>query len=262
MHGVRRAGAEGASLVDRCRMILERVGDHAFLSHATAALVWGAPLPPWLEQDARVHVAVAAPAARLHSRDLVGHRLDIVEGDVTDWGGLPVTAPARTWFDLAATLELGDLVAVGDYLVHHAAPLTDRVELARVLARGEGHRGIRRARRALELVSERAESRPESLLRVLLAEAGLTPEVNHTLVDSATGRQVRPDLLFRRERLIVEYHGDYHRSKAQWRRDLSRRADLEAQGWRVLELGADDLRDAAALIDRVRALLAAPRPQP
>ncbi|MGX5681135.1 DUF559 domain-containing protein [Schumannella luteola] len=238
-------------------MLALRLPAHAFFSHSTAALLWGAPLPWSVETQPRIHVSVQAPAARLHSRDVIGHRLDIVDSDVTTWGGLRLSAAARTWFDLATQLDLGDLVAVGDYLIHYRAPFTDRVELARVIARCEGARGVRLAREALALLNDRAESRPESLLRVILVRSDLpTAEVNHVLVDTETGKQMRPDFLFREQQVILEYQGDYHRTRAQWRRDMTRRTRLEAQGWKVVELNADDLKDPVELVARIRALLA------
>ena len=255
VHGVRRSSMEDVTFIDHCRMLLQRAPGHAFLSHSTAALVWGAPLPWHLEADRRIHIGVAAPAARLHSRGVVGHQMHVEPHDVTEWGGVPVTSPARTWFDLASILRLDDLVAVGDYLINRAAPFVDRVELARLLGRSEGHRGIRAAREALGLLSERAESRPESRLRVLLVTSGLpVPEINHPLVNTETGRQIRPDFLFRNEMVILEYQGDYHRTRSQWRKDMTRRARLEAQGWKVMELNADDLHDPAELLSRIRAL--------
>ncbi len=256
LHGLRHAGERAADLLERCRMLRLRIPQTAFFSHSTAALLWGAPLPWALESERRLHVAVPAPHARLHSRDVVGHRLDVRAGEVTVWAGLPVSSPARTWLDLATQLELGDLVAVGDYLINARAPFASRMDLAVLLGKSTGVRGVQLARRALELLSDRAESRPESLLRVILVTGGLSvPDVNHTLVDSDTGRHVRPDLIFRAERLIIEYQGDYHRTRAQWRKDMTRRSRLEARGWRVMEVGADDLRDPRELVARVRARL-------
>lgn len=236
-------------------MLALRVPAHAFFSHSTAALLWGAPLTWALERETRLHVAVPAPAPRLHSKGVIGHRLDVAESDVTTWGGILVTSAARTWFDLATQLSLGDLVAVGDYLVFHRAPLTSREAMARVLALAEGQRGIRLAREALALISERSESRPESLLRVIIVLAGLPrPEINHVLVDTETGKQIRPDFTFREQMVILEYQGDYHRTRAQWRKDMTRRSRLESQGWRVMELNYDDLADPAELVARIHTL--------
>lgn len=66
----------------------------------------------------------------------------------------------------------------------------------------------------------------------------------------------RVDLAFEEYRLVVEYQGDHHRTdQAQWRRDVQRRAELEALGYRVLEVTALDLSDPRALAERIARLL-------
>lgn len=168
-----------------------------------------------------------------------------------------MTSPARTWCDLAAVLDLGDLVAVGDYLVSRRLPLVTIAEIRGRLELMRSGRGIRLARRAVDLVRDASESRPESRLRVILAVAGLPePTINHTLVDTETGNHLRPDFLFADAKVILEYQGDYHRSMSQWRKDMTRRSRLEAQGWYVMEINADDLGDPVELVARIRSVLA------
>lgn len=128
--------------------------------------------------------------------------------------------------------------------------------LGQALERMGRARGVRRAREALPLLSDRPESPQESKLRLILIRGGLPePEINRAIVDTETGKEVRPDFRFRMYRLILEYQGDYHRTKSQWRKDMTRRSRLEAQGWYVMELNADDLRDPVELVARIRAVL-------
>jgi len=237
-------------------MFALRIRDDAFFSHATAALLYGAPLPWAIESDPRVHLAVAAPLPTPHARGLVGHSIGVRPDDVTVRLGLRLTSPARTWRDLSAVLHLEDLVAVGDFFLHHRLPQTTIPNLRTQVEGMLGARGARQAREALPLLSDRAESRPESRLRVILVIRDLPePQVNYVLVDSETGRQVRPDFLFPEHKTTLEYQGDYHRTAAQWRKDMTRRARLESQGWKVMEINADDLRDPDELAARVRRLL-------
>jgi len=168
-----------------------------------------------------------------------------------------VTSAARTWCDMAGILDLDDLIVLGDYLINHRAPLTSRVELGSMIERMPGARGMRRARAALALLSDRPESAQESRVRLLVLRSGLPePTINHVVVDTETGREVRPDFRFEAVMLILEYQGDYHRTKAQWRKDMTRRSRLEAQGWTVMELNADDLDDPDELVGRIRLLMA------
>jgi hypothetical protein len=71
-------------------------------------------------------------------------------------------------------------------------------------------RGTRRARRGVGLADGRAESPPESSLRVLPRLAGLTPGPQYVVRD-AEGRFVaRVDLAFPEQRVAVEYDGAWH----------------------------------------------------
>ncbi|CAN5366872.1 hypothetical protein BH11ACT5_BH11ACT5_03540 [soil metagenome] len=230
---------------------------HYFFSHTTAALLIGAPLSWEMELDPRVHVSVAEPASSPHAHGIIGHRLAIRPEDVITTRGLRHTSAARTWCDLAGILSLDDLVAVGDAFIHHRSPFTSIAEIDALLAQSTRSRGIRQAREALGLLSDRPESRQESRLRLIVLRGGLPePEINHALVDTDTGKQVRPDFRFRKYKLILEYQGDYHRTKSQWRKDMTRRSRLEAHGWYVMELNADDLDDPAELVARIRQVLA------
>jgi hypothetical protein len=160
------------------------------------------------------------------------------------------------FLEMAGVLGLPDLVAVADHLIRRDAPLASLDRLADRLAVGDRLSRRRLAHRALELADSRSESRPESVLRVLLSGCGWgTPEPNFD-VRAADGRRMRVDLAFPHLGLAVEYHGDYHRDADQWRRDIARRSVLESLGWTVVELAAADLSDPDALILRIRAIAA------
>jgi very-short-patch-repair endonuclease len=257
--GVRSTDRD-ATVAARCSKFALRLRDDTFFSHTTAALLYGAPLPPEVEASAALHISAPSPAPRPHARGILGHSLSVPEAELRTRAGLRLTSPTRTWLDLGGMLSLGDLVAVGDYFIHWRAPLATEGELRNLIDAQPAVRGIRRLRRALELLNDRAESRPESLLRVIVVCGGLpAPRVNYVVVQTETGRNVRLDLAFVEQKLVLEYQGDYHRSRAQWRRDMTRRTRLEAQGWRVMELNADDLLDPDELVARIDATLALPR---
>ena len=257
VHGVRLATDGPLGLLERCQLYAHRLPNEAFFSHSTAALLLGAPLPLFLEKRPGVDVAVAAPSSAPHAKGIHGHRLTIGSSDIVQLRGVRQTSPARTWLDLSGILDVDDLVAAGDFLIHHRSPLTTQSDLKRLLDGATRARGVRTARTAFELLSDRPESPQESKLRLILIRGGLPePEINHQLVDTETGKEVRPDFRFRKYKLILEYQGDYHRTKSQWRKDMTRRSRLEALGWYVMELNADDLRDPAELLARIRQVLA------
>jgi very-short-patch-repair endonuclease len=57
--------------------------------------------------------------------------------------------------------------------------------------------------------------------------------------------RMRFDLCYPALKLIIEYDGRQHaRDSAHWQRDLKRREELDALGWRLIVVTAADLYDA------------------
>jgi hypothetical protein len=108
----------------RCRQFLPRLPDGGFFSHATAAELWDLSLPPWLQQDTRLHVSVPKGRRAVDAAQIVGHQVLVDSDAVSCVDGLSVSAPARVWRELGTALPLADLVALGDELLRRARPLT------------------------------------------------------------------------------------------------------------------------------------------
>lgn len=264
---VRSIGLDLDDLVDRCRAYepLLRPGD-AF-SHHTAAELYGLPLP---ERPTSLHVSSPPGAAQARSKGVIGHRSSH-ELEVTIRHGLPVVPVPLVWCQLGAHLTGPDLVAVGDAIVTgkriggtRAPGLAEVVELELALRAWGSGRGARILAWALPRVRVGAESRPESLTRILLTGAGLPePLLNHP-VTVADGEVLHPDLAYPQWRIAFEYEGDGHRTdRRRWQRDIRRHRALEAAGWRVIRVTSDDLftdpdafhgrvRDHIALAERLR----------
>ncbi|KQV26690.1 endonuclease domain-containing protein [Yonghaparkia sp. Root332] len=145
----------------------------------------------------------------------------------------------------AADLPLPFAVAVLDSAMR-VSPLTP-VEL---LMAAQSWRGP--AREAAELSDERSDSGTESVLRVLLHQAGIpaTPQV-----PLPTGDLDRADLLVG-DRLIIECDSEAHHAEAAHRRaDLRRDELLVALGFLVLRLDYrqvfDDPAGAVAVVEAI-----------
>jgi hypothetical protein len=253
IHGVRSTLDADDKFRVRCRMFAARLPDGVFFSHSTAARLLGVPLPPWLGRLAFLHVTIEAPKRAPHAKGIRGHSRLVLPGDViTMPDGLAVSSPARVLCEMAAVLTLPDLVAVADHIIHHRL-----VTLGELADRTEARDRISRSRLlpiALSHADDRAESRPESLVRMYCVLAGLPrPVANHEIVNPATGRHVRFDLAWPDRKVAIEYHGDLHRERNQWRKDLTRKAQLEAAGWIIIEVNADDLRSPQEIVARVLA---------
>ncbi len=221
--------------------------DHVF-SHTTAASLWGMPLPQYLDTRS-VHVSATAPARAPSGKTITGHSVTLGTGDIRELAGVRVTSPAATWAQLSESLELYDVVAVADFVItgnpfNNVLPLATLEELEGVqLARGSA-RGRRIRVLALPMVQEGPLSRPESVLRCVLVRAGAPlPQMNPSILDARGSFIAMPDLAWPQFSFAIEYEGDHHREKGQFRRDIRRIERLVDAGWSVMKVSADDLFD-------------------
>ena len=133
----------------------------------------------------------------------------------------------------------------------------DHAPLAGAAAALSSGRGCRRARQAVALADERAESPPESRLRVLLTLAGLAPVPQWRVVRADGVFVARVDLAYPAAKVAVEYDGAWHGAPGELCRDRRRINALVAEGWRVLYVTAADLHRPEQVVARVRLLLGA-----
>lgn len=236
------------TLAQLCDAYLAVMPEEAYFSHQTAAVLLGVPLPPSIAVG-ELHVTVAFPQVAPRGRGVVGHSLGYVHGDVLD--GRPICEPAVVWCQLAGVLDRDDLVAAGDHLVgsRHRAPMAELDELAAAADEVGRTKGARARAWALNRIRHGADSRPESLLRLVLERRGHRElEVNAPTMVRGGRLALHPDLSILSRRIAFEYEGDGHRvDERQWHLDIERRELLEADGWRVVRVTARDLfheRDA------------------
>jgi very-short-patch-repair endonuclease len=200
-------------------------------------------------------VAWRRAGARSTDRIRVHHTV-LDRADVTSVGGLPVTTPERTAFDLGRRLGRRTAVMVFDAMLRLGVlDLGSVDDLAR---QRHWWPGITRLHEAIRLADPRAESPMETILRLLLLDAGLPAMQLQFEVRDARGRLIgRVDLAWPLIRLAVEYEGDHHREQEQFRRDIARVNALRTAGWTVIRLSADDvLRRPAETVALVAAELA------
>ncbi len=108
--------------------------------------------------------------------------------------------------------------------------------------------GIRRCRAALSRSVAGTDSPQETLLRLTMIDAGLPcPLVNHEIPDADASTIWRVDMAYPRERVAIEYDGEYHYDRHRWRSDLRKRNRLQDLGWTVLVAVKDVLNDTGRL---------------
>lgn len=253
-----------AELIRRCLAVELVLAAGAFFTHHTAARLWPLPIPG-VPNEGPLHVGVMPPECPPRRIGTVGHAISDPAAYTVRRGEHLLIDPGTLFCQLSKVLRVEDLVAVGDALVltpHWPDERDDRpwLDLSTLQERVERFRGRGKARadRAVQRVRTGSESRPESLVRLAIVDAGLPePEVN---VEVHTDNGVfvgRADLLYRRYRLAVEYDGDHHRvDTKQYDRDAGRMDDFAAAGWRVVRVTKRSFfGDRDAFIARVRRAL-------
>ena len=230
----------------------------AVLSHTTAALLHGIPLPPSYRNEPVLHLARAPEMPASRRKHVRCHRLALRPGDVIcPLPGIRVTSPARTWFDLAGRLPLPALVAAGDWLVsahgrsfgYPREPVVTLNALRAFVEQLRGVPGIRTARVAVDLLRTGVDSPQESYLRLMLQKAGL-PEFrpSHPLLDETGRPVVWADLGCPQFRTCVEYDGAHHLTREQQVRDHNRDLLVRELGWHQVKISSGDMQRGSAWV--------------
>lgn len=279
-HGVNRTSTAD-TLIERIRAYRARMLPGQVFSHETAAALYGFPLaggdgaqdvgmaasrvryggphsdgPPGARRT-ELHVSVAFPRTPPRARGVRGHSVAVVEPCTAH--GMPVCSAVQVWQQLGASLSGEELVAMGDHIVgaraRDALATVDELRAAAAATRTVGASALRWA---AERIRFGADSRPESLLRLTLVEAGLgEPSVNPPVL--VGGRLMHPDLVYFGQQVVLEYEGDGHRTDAaQWHADIARHEAMVVDGWRVVRVTRRDLFvDRPAFLQRVGLVLSA-----
>jgi hypothetical protein len=234
-------------------------GDHAVLSHLSAAAAWQLDAP----SDARIHVTVPHDRASTASRGgVMLHRTrSLAASDAVRVGSIPVTSVARTLVDLATMLRPATLTRVVDDALGRRLVSPDglRASTDQLAARRRG--GCAALREALDVwcggpaLGSVAEAR---FLR-LFSDAGLpAPERQWHAYDSS-GLIGRLDFAWPDNMLVLEIDGfRYHANPRSYAVDRERTNRLVATGRTVLRATPTEIETAPhAVIATLRRCLAA-----
>ncbi|MGQ0776996.1 MAG: endonuclease domain-containing protein [Pseudonocardiales bacterium] len=215
----------------------------------SAAGLWGIQLA-----RAQDPVEIVAPETiRIARRGGLDVRRSMVRpGESVPWSEVAVATPLRMALDLLLDRPLPDAVADLDAVLRDG--LVALPDVTAMVAR-RGDKGIVAARRAVQLADPRAESRPESRVRVWLVLDGLHPEPQYWIEDSR-GPVARADLAFPEHKVAVEYDGSW-RDGQLWalNHDRNRLNRVQAAGWEVVFVTAQSLHDPPRMLHTIRAAL-------
>jgi len=238
------------TLAVRCRAWTKLLPPDAAFGLETAAVLLGADLRPPSAVQIVLRPRPVLPrraGLQVHVRDLRGE--DVVEVD-----GLRVASGAQTFLDLAARLPPAELVAVGDALMRGGHLTADEVAVR--LARADGVRGVVRARGCAVLLTAKAQSRPESLVRYWLHAAALPVPEPQLAIHDRSGREVaHADLGYEEWKVALEYEGRQHADSEQFGRDIDRCSLMAADGWLLLRYAGRHLARPTTIVDRTERAL-------
>ena len=194
------------------------------ISDRTAAAAFGL-----LSGGGTLHVTVAATGRR--PRDGIRmHRRRLAPDEITRLDGLPITTPARTLLDLAATLPAPRLITLISRAEQHR--LLDFADLHALGRRHSGRAGSRSLRAALARYAGPRDTRSE--LEDLIAELCDRHRLERPEHNVVIEGHVR-DFAWPARRLVVE--GDsfaWHRTPTALDIDRERDLTLVLSGWRAL----------------------------
>ncbi|HZN83744.1 MAG TPA: hypothetical protein VFC01_29270 [Mycobacterium sp.] len=209
----------------------------------------------WIDDD----LAVELIHTNRRSPPLITvHTDELLSGETQTIRGLPVTAPARTAFDLGRRLSLKDGVQRIDALMNATDVKVDNIET--VAGTHPGVRGLRQLRQTLDLVDGGAESPYESLTRLLLVQAGFPrPQTQIRVLDEDGCVIARIDMGWRKYLVGVDFEGAHHWTDPKSRTwDIERYHLLPELGWTDIRLTSGILHNTPQrFLDRVGAALIA-----
>ncbi len=209
----------------------------------------------------RIEVLVPATTRRRHANLAVRRTNDLRQDDRFSLLGIPVTSPARTVIECAATLDEERLeLLIEDMLRAGRLALSDLVSRFEQL-RGSGRPGTDSLARVLALRGTDLGA-SNQLLEIkawhLIVASGL-PRPERNLRVRVAGEPFELDLAWADEQVALECDGfGAHGGVRAFRVDKRRRASLIAAGWRVIEATWEDVTDpirSSALVDRIRRTL-------
>lgn len=251
--------------LDLLRALCRR-SENSWMSHVTAAQLYGLSLPPRLVRDSRVHLS---GVNRSYYSDadpgVVAYRAKKLPRDLHEVSGVRVSSPARLFWELSADLSLLEHIVVGDQLVRtplsgleqRRHPLVTLDALSEAVTSYRGRPGAPQVRAALASVRVGADSPPETLLRLALIRAGLPEPELQIQLDPFNAFSPVADLGYRDARLIIQYDGAHHFTAEQQAGDQWRNAQFERDGWSVVLSNRVDLRENfVSTVERVAFLLA------
>jgi hypothetical protein len=249
--GVLIHAADSLNLRTLAQAALLHVGRPAALSGATSLALHGMSAA----SSPVVHLSVPAEKRVRSKPGLVVHRAEFQPWDVVEIDGLTTFSIDLALADFLCDGAGRTAFAVLDQALfglteHHRRTLLKNVR-DRVIDRRD-RRGIHRAQMLLALATGKAESPPESILRLIVVEAGFpVPEAQHEITSVEGRRLYVLDIAWPDLRIALEYDG-FAAHEERRDQDAERDRRMAGRGWITIRATAADLRDPGRVVAELR----------
>jgi hypothetical protein len=233
------------------------VGGGAVVCDETSAELFGMRLPERMTRagGAPIHLCTAGGPSPRSTAQLVVRRRD--RPRTIRLHGVEMSHPVVALQEIASRLSRDELVVAVDSLVADRFGTVYRIPLSEVadqVAAATG-RGADALRGATALARERVWSPRETRMRLMLSDRGwASPDLNHGVIDPATGIVYYVDLAYPSRRIAIEYDGTEHLTDPdRIKLDHRKTTVLHAEGWTVIRAYAEDLHDPTDFFARLDA---------
>ncbi|MGL5809765.1 MAG: type IV toxin-antitoxin system AbiEi family antitoxin domain-containing protein [Nocardioides sp.] len=188
-----------------------------------------------------ITVFETVPGARLRRLGAASGERALLDRDVDVVNGVNVTTRLRTALDLGRLRHRDQAFASVEALFRSGA--FTKEDLLRELPRFRGMRYVVQLRDLVTLVDARAQSAPESIIRLRCLDHGLPAlEPQMAVRDPDTGARAFLDLGNDDLKFAVEFDGRaWHEGARAEAHDARRRAWLRRLGWRIVVLTGGDV---------------------
>jgi hypothetical protein len=213
------------------------IGEDAVVSHLSAAVLQG-----FWPYNAPSLVDITVPRRVPSRRRIRIHQVtELPPQAITNHSDIPVTTPARTILDLAATLHSDNAFR----RVVHEAQVQEKVTIDQLqLEARTGRPGSPRLAAEIADGARPTRSGFEDWAVQLFRRPGFPP-FQTNVHPPGTPDWVEVDVLFPVHKLVIELDGDrFHSTSFRREFDARKQAIVEAAGYRVLRVSEDDGEDA------------------
>lgn len=223
----------------------------AVISGAGAALLhrerWYSPEMVLRASDVYCSIARRTPPG-VRIRRHVG---EFPPGHLVEKAGILCTSAGRTAVDVGRWEKSDDIaIAKIDAVCNRSRIKVD--SLSATVDQMPGLHGVNRIRSLLSWCDERADSPPETRLRLMLIRAGLPVPTPQLVIRNEYGEKIaKADLGYEAQKVAIFYDSEMHREKSTWEFDAWANAQMAELGWERFRVTAPMMRSPVTLTRQI-----------